>query len=128
MNVQIIKHKGAPEYAIVPFEEWEKIISRLEELEDIRDARVVRAATAEGEETYGEDFVTRLCFGKSRLKVWREYRKLTLVDLAKICGVSVAAISQIENGKRTPSVDLLMKLAKALNCDMEDLIQPSKLP
>jgi DNA-binding XRE family transcriptional regulator len=128
MNVQIIKHKGAPEYAIVPFEEWEKIISRLEELEDIRDARVVKAAIAEGEETYGEDFVKRLCFGKSRLKVWREYRKMTLVDLAKTCGVSVAAISQIENGKRTPSVDLLMKLAKALNCDMEDLIQLSKLP
>ena len=44
MNIQIIEHNGAPEYAIVPFSEWETIIDRLEELEDIRDARAISAA------------------------------------------------------------------------------------
>jgi transcriptional regulator with XRE-family HTH domain len=43
--------------------------------------------------------------------------------LAKACGVSIPALSQIENSKRTPSVDLLVKLSKALCCDMEDLIR-----
>ncbi|MEN6423118.1 MAG: hypothetical protein ABFD76_14355 [Smithella sp.] len=38
------------EYAIVPYEEWEKMITRLEALEDIRDARNIRAAIAEGED------------------------------------------------------------------------------
>jgi DNA-binding XRE family transcriptional regulator len=122
MNIQIIKHKGAPEYAIVPFEEWEKMINRLEELEDIRDARHISAAIAEGEETFPDDFVRRLTSGESRLKVWREYRKLTIAKLAKTCGVSVSAISQIENDKRAPSVDLLVKLARSLDCDMEDII------
>ena len=121
MNIQIIKHKGAPEYAIVPFEEWEKMVNRLEELEDIRDARHVKAAIAEGEETYASDFIRRLATG-NHLKAWREYRELTLAKLADACGVSVAAISQIENNKRSPSVDLLVKLAKALGCDMEDII------
>jgi len=122
MNIQIIKHKGVPEYAIVPYDEWEKMISRLEELEDIRDARQIRASIAEGEETYPADFVKRLSSGESRLTVWRKYRKQTLAKLAKTCGVSVAAISQIENGKRTPSVDLLVKLSRALDCDMEDIV------
>jgi DNA-binding XRE family transcriptional regulator len=102
MNIQIIEHNGAPEYAIVPFREWETIIDRLEELEDIRDARTIE---------------------ENPLKVWREYRKLTLATLAKACGVSIPALSQIENDKRTPSVDLLLRLSKALCCDMEDLIR-----
>ena len=131
MNIQIIEHNGAPEYAIVPFSEWKTIIDRLEELEDIRDARTISAAIAAGEETYHHEFVKRLSStlkgikgtrNESPLKVWREYRKLTLAALAKACGVSIPAISQIENDKRTPSVDLLIKLSKALCCDMEDLI------
>jgi len=122
MNIQIIEHNGAPEYAIIPFDEWEKIISRMEEMEDIRDARNISSSIAAGEETFPDDFVKRLSSGENRLKVWREYRKLTLAKLAKACGVSIPAISQIENDKRTPSVDLLVKLSKALCCDMEDLI------
>jgi len=122
MNIQIIKHNGTPEYAIIPFDEWEKITSRMEDLEDIRDARNISAAIAAGVETFPADFVKRLSSGESCLKVWREYRKLTLSKLAKACGVSIPAISQIENDKRTPSVDLLIKLSKALCCDMEDLV------
>ena len=122
MNIQIIENNGTPEYTIVPFDEWEKIISRMEDLEDIREARTVSAEIAAGVETFPADFVKRLSSGESRLKVWREYRKLTLAKLAKTCGVSIPAISQIENDKRTPSVDLLLKLSNALCCEMEDII------
>lgn len=122
MNIQIIEHNGHPEYAVIPFDKWQKIISRMEEIEDIQDARKISAAIAAGEETFPADFVKRLSSGKSRLKVWREYRKLTLAQLAKACGVSIPAISQVENGKRTPSVDLLVKLSKALRCEMEDIV------
>jgi len=123
MNIQIIEHNGKPEYAIVPFSEWEAIRDRLEESEDIRDARTISAAIAAGEETYPHEFVKRLSSDESPLKVWREYRKFTLAKLAKVCGVSIPALSQIENSKRTPSVELLVKLSTALCCDMEDLIR-----
>jgi len=123
MNIQIIEHNGVPEYAVVPYAEWETIINRLEEIEDIRDARAISAAIAGGEETYPHEFVKRLSSDENPLKVWREYRKFTLAMLAKACGVSIPALSQIENSKRTPSVDLLVKLSKALCCDMEDLIR-----
>ncbi|MEI6154519.1 MAG: helix-turn-helix transcriptional regulator [Deltaproteobacteria bacterium] len=122
MNIQIIEHNGVPEYAVVPYCEWETIIDRLEELEDIRDARTVSAAIASGEETYPHELAKRLSSDENPLKVWREYRKFTLATLAKACGVSIPALSQIENGKRTPRVDLLIKLSKALRCDMEDII------
>jgi DNA-binding XRE family transcriptional regulator len=123
MNIQIIENNGVPEYAVVPFGEWEAIRDRLEESEDIRDARTISAAIAAGEETYPHEFVKRLSSDESPLKIWREYRKLTLATLAKACGVSIPALSQIENSKRTPSVELLVRLSSALCCDMEDLIR-----
>lgn len=123
MKIQIIAHNGTPEYAVVPIDEWEALIDRLEELEDFREARAISAAIAGGEETYPHEFVKRLSSDENPLKVWREYRGLTLAVLAKTCGVSTPALSQIENGKRTPSAELLLKLAKALHCDMEDLIR-----
>ena len=104
MNIQIIKHNGTPEYAIIPFDEWEKIISRMEEMEDIRDARKISAAIAAGEETFPADFVKRLSSGESRLKVWREYRKLTLAKLAKACGVSIPAISRLKTINARPAL------------------------
>lgn len=122
MNVQIIEQNGTPEYAVVPFSEWQTILDRLEELEDIADARRVMAAIAAGEETFPLDFSKRLSSGESPLKVWREYRGFTLASLGKLCGVSASALSQIETGKRSPSVELLGKLASVLACDMDDLI------
>ncbi len=52
---------------------------------------------------YPHEFVKRLSSDESPLKVWREYIKFTLATLAKACGVSIPALSQIENSKRTPA-------------------------
>jgi DNA-binding XRE family transcriptional regulator len=121
MNIQIIENNGRPEYAVIPFEEWQAISERLEELEDIADARSIAAAIAAGEETFPSEFSKRLTAGEHPLKVWREFRGFTLASLGKECGVTAAALSQIETGKRSPSVELLSKLARLLGCDMDDL-------
>lgn len=123
MNAQIITSHDAPAFAVVPYDEWERLLARLEELEDLADARNLSARTASGEdETFPAEFVDRLLAGESPLKVWREYRGMTLASLAEVCGVSAPAISQIETGKREPSASLLKRLAAALSCDMDDLM------
>ena len=127
MNIQIIEHNGTPEYAVIPFAEWQSITERLEELEDIVDARSISASIASGEETFPHEFGKRLVSGESPLKVWREYRGFTLAALGKQCGVTAAALSQIETGKRSPSVELLGKLSRVLGCDMDDLHETEEL-
>ena len=53
----------------------------------------------------------------------RKKRMMTQVELAEKSGVSQQAISSIENGSRkTPSVETLYKLARALKCTIDDLI------
>jgi len=116
MKAQIIQHDGQPAFAVIPYAEWEAILDRLEDIEDRADAEAARH-----EETFPIELADRLLAGESPVKVWREYRGLTLQALAVQCGVTRQMLSMLENGKSRPSAALLGKLAVALGCDMEDL-------
>ena len=79
------------------------------------------AAMARDEERFPLEVTDRLIAGESPLKVFREYRSLTQVALAKNAGTSAAYLSQIETGRRTGSVKLLRRLADALGVELDDL-------
>lgn len=54
-----------------------------------------------------------------------EYRRKNDISqsvLAKKIGVTTAAISQYENGRREPNIEILKKMAKALECTVDELI------
>lgn len=116
MNAQIIEMDGRPAFAVVPMDEWTALLARLEDLQDIADAKA-----AAGEETLPLEFVERRLAGVHPLKLWREHRGLTLQALADRAGCTRQMLSMIERGKTVPSVDLLARLATALGCDMDDL-------
>lgn len=116
MNTQIIEMNGNQVFAVVPVSEWESLLARLEALQDLVDAR-----GAMTEESFPVEMADRLLAGDSPLRVWREYRGLTLQALAESCGVSRQMLSMIERGKTAPSVSLLSRLSSALRCDMDDL-------
>lgn len=63
-------------------------------------------------------------FGKY-LRSLRKEKGLTLIELAKLTGVSNPYISQIENGKFLPSPDILAKLAKGLKVSSISLLLKS---
>ena len=59
------------------------------------------------------------------LKTLREQKNLTQEQLAEMCGVRRTTISMIEVGANKPSIDLALKLAKALDCTVEQLVGES---
>ncbi|HJP71002.1 MAG TPA: helix-turn-helix domain-containing protein [Candidatus Limnocylindria bacterium] len=67
-----------------------------------------------------------------RLRELRSARELSLRQLAKLIGASPSLLSQVENGKVTPSVDTLYELARALGVpvasffgDQADAVAPT---
>lgn len=60
------------------------------------------------------------CFAK-KLAACREAKGLSKRRLAEDSGVSLAMVSEIEGGKKTPSIDTIYRLARALD------IRPGKL-
>jgi transcriptional regulator with XRE-family HTH domain len=58
----------------------------------------------------------------------REELGLTGAQLAARSGLSPGAVSQIENGKRTPSATTVMKLAQGLGVDVGELFPKAQAP
>ena len=123
MKPQIISKDGKPEYAVIPYNDYQKLLANAEMLVDLLAYDAAKRALASGdEELIPATVVDRLLDGDNPIRVWREFRGLTSAQLATACNVSAAAISQLETGKRQPSVALLKKLAAALRVDLEQLL------
>jgi len=123
MNVQIIEKNGKPEWAVIPFSEYEKLQEVLEDAEDIKDIEENLKAIMEGTEiTIPGELTFAILNGISPIRAWREHKRIKLNELAKKVGISSAYLSQIENDKRNPTIDTLKAIAKELNIEVEMLI------
>ncbi len=59
------------------------------------------------------DFGDRILDGESPVRVWREYRGLSVKQLAAGAQISAAYLSQIEGGSRNGSLSTMKALASA---------------
>ncbi len=60
-------------------------------------------------------------FGEA-LKRWRLKRGLTQEGLAHEAGITTSYASQVENGKKVPSLTVVLKLCRALNLTPGELL------
>ena len=104
---QIIVSPSGERMVVLPEADYAALIERLEDAEDIAAANAV---------------VERLLGDENPITVWREHRGMTISALAEKAGLSQSYLSQIESGKREGRVGVLMRLARALSVDLEDLV------
>ena len=125
MSVQIIEKSGKPEYAVIPYAEYQELLEMAQDARDIQDADAALAALSTGEdEAIPGSVATRLLSGDEHpLKIWREYRGFTQESLGNEAGIGKSYVSQIEAGAKMGSTQVLGALAKALKVDIDDLLQ-----
>jgi DNA-binding XRE family transcriptional regulator len=122
MSVQVIERNGKPEWAVIPYDAYMKLIEQAEMLVDIRDYDATKAALERGdEELVPAEVVYAILDGKNPIKVWREYRGLTQQQTAEAAGISVPYLSQIESGKRKGATSILAAVAKVLKISLDDV-------
>jgi DNA-binding XRE family transcriptional regulator len=86
------------------------------------DLRIFRERLAAGqEELVPAEFADRMIDGENLVKVWREYREMTVDQLARRAGISVEQLMQIETDERIATIDEVKGLAAALYIDVDDL-------
>jgi len=92
-------------------------------LEYFQDYDRIKPSVENGtEELIPAEVVYAILDGENALKVWREYRGLSQQETAKLAGISVPYLSQLEGGKRKGSVGVLSSLAQALKVEFELLL------
>jgi len=114
--------------AVLPFEEYRKLLEMAEDAADIQAADQVLADLKAGNTALLPFEMASHLLDETRhpLRIWREYRGLTQESLAGEADIGKSYISQIESGAKPGSVAVLKKLAAALNVDVDDLIPPDQ--
>jgi DNA-binding XRE family transcriptional regulator len=102
-------------YVLLSEEDYEDLIDGLQ-------AEAVLGRIKAGEETWPAELVYELMETDSRIRVFRKYRGMTMTELAQAAGISQPYLSDIENGKKTGSVDVLKRIAVVLKVDLDDLV------
>ena len=120
-KVQFIKKGEDPEYVVLPIKDYLEMTSFLEDVED--RAAVDRALVdyQKGTTVPGE-VVNAVLDGVSPLRAWRKSRGFTLDGLAQRVGVSKSYLSQIENNRKSGSLNLYRQISIVLNVSVDDLI------
>ncbi len=123
MSVQILEANGKPAFAVLPIDEYRRLLDLAEDAIDADALRRAAKRYASGKlETIPAESVDRLLAGESPIRVWREHRGLSAAGLAERVGVTPAHISKLETGKGEPSISLLRKLASVLDVEIDSLV------
>ncbi len=123
MNVQLIERDGTPEWAVIPYNEYKRLVRVDEAFEDIRAFDEAKSAIADGEELVPASVTFALLDGESPIRVWRGHRQLTLQALADMANISKSYLSQLESGTRRGTADVLQRIAQALDVTLDDLLR-----
>ncbi|MBK7216455.1 MAG: helix-turn-helix transcriptional regulator [Candidatus Promineofilum sp.] len=122
MSVQLILKEGQPEYAVLPYDVYLRLVEDAEMLADVRDYDEAMERIAAGEELVPAEVVYALLDGGNPIRIWREHRGMSQSELATRAGISASYLSQLESGKRDGTMDVLQGIAVALGVVLDDLV------
>jgi DNA-binding XRE family transcriptional regulator len=101
MNVQVISREGEPEYAVLPWAQYQALLKAAGISTNVTASSGAAAAPAKTAQL-------------SEMRALREELNLTLDQLARAVGISPHYLEQIENGQREAGEPILRPLARAL--------------
>jgi DNA-binding XRE family transcriptional regulator len=125
MNVQVIEKEGEPEWAVIPYADYQRLKEAAQILEDIRAYDETKKALEDGAELVPSEVAYAILDGENPIRVWRKRRGLTQRELAEAVGISPPYLSQLESGKRKGATEVLSAIAEALNLTLDDVVDIS---
>lgn len=110
------------EYVAIPKADFAGLPLDEEAFDVARYDRIKEQLDSGEEELMPAAFADRILDGESPLRVWREFRGLTLQVLANQIEASKGYLSEIENGHKDGSVRVMKRVAEALRVDLDDIV------
>jgi len=120
MSIQVIKKDGKPEWAILPYSDYIELLSDHEDHKKIKTFK--EKLSRRQEDLVPKDIVNQIISGKNPIKAYREFRKLSLSELANKTNLSISYLSQLEHNDRKGSANSLKNIASALMIGIDDLL------
>ncbi|MCP4628511.1 MAG: helix-turn-helix transcriptional regulator [bacterium] len=104
---QIIMQDGKPAFAVIPWEQYQKLTHQeFDETDVWIPHEVVKA---------------NVINGASMIRAWREYFGMTQQELARRAGMTQPALARLEKSDSKPRISTLKKIASAMDITLEQL-------
>ena len=123
MTAQMIEIAGT-QMVMLTRKEFDALTEAAEHYADIVAAVEAQKRREAGEEYVPAEVVEQLIAGENPLKVWRNYRGLSLAALGEMVGRQASFMGKLEKGVNEGGIKLWQALAKALDVDLDDLLPP----
>lgn len=105
MDIQIIARDGEPEYAVLPWAQYQALLKAA----GVTDPPLREATTSQA------DAAEPVRVGLDQLRSLREAKGLAIEVLARTVGISPSYLALIESGERQPDAAIRRSLAWELN-------------
>jgi DNA-binding XRE family transcriptional regulator len=116
MTAKFVVTPGGEELAILPAQEYEDMRDALTHQEAMADYRAGRIYALTLDETRA------LLAAPTPLAFWRARRGLTQAALAKAARTTQPHIADLESGKHGGSLEIMARIAKALDIPVDSLV------
>lgn len=128
-RVQFITTPKGEKLAVMPVEDYEALAAAAEDIDEGEEAALAaemqRLRVTDRGEPLGSAEFRRILAGESPIRVWREWRGVSLRALASRLGRSAGYLSDIEHGRKEGSMETLRAIARELGISVDDLARPS---
>ncbi|KTB55178.1 Cro/Cl family transcriptional regulator [Pseudomonas viridiflava ICMP 13104] len=105
MDLQVISHEGEPQYAVLPWDQYQALLKAAGLVTQSR-SHAAAPISASGSDTASSELP-----GFDRLGALREAKGIELAALARTVGISPSYLELIENGTRQPDSAIKRSLA-----------------
>lgn len=103
-DYHVIRSDGVPVAVVVPYDDYLRLTAKDDE-----------------HVTLPNEVVGLILAGKSTIRAWREYLKLTQAAIAERMGVTQSAYAQMEAAGANPRPSTLLRIANAMGIAWEQL-------
>lgn len=121
---KILGTDGEPAFVVVPAADYESLCRAADDIEDLRAAGATLALGSEGPAPVPAIVAHRIADGENAVRVWREYRGMKAIELARAAGMSAPYLSEIETGKKDGTFRTMAAIAEVLRVSLDDLAPP----
>lgn len=115
---------GEALFVVVPAADYEVLHRAAQDIEDLRAAGATLALGSDGPAPVPAIVAHRIADGDNAVRVWREYRGLKAIELARAAGMSAPYLSEIETGKKDGTFRTMAAIADVLHVSLDDLAPP----
>lgn len=112
---------GETIFVIVPAADYEALRRAADDIEDLRAAGATLALSSEGPAPVPAAVAHRIADGENPVRVWREYRGMKAIELARAAAMSAPYLSEIETGKKDGTFRTMAAIARVLSVSLDDL-------